>query len=237
MSEILIHLWDDCQVGSAPFRHTGTVISLPSTGLAEANPAGYNHAVRDANEIARGYGVTLGSCDVCGNGIRNHHVIRNAEGTFFVVGSDCVAKTNDATLSTAAKVAEKKRQKDLRHASRERARLERLAEREVELDEQRQRNGGPTDQEIQDEKRQADEEANRAKYRVENEWLLDELYRVAYSSDFVDSMITSLERSPLDELSDRCRSILQDIYAKSAGRRNSKAYRAKADEFEGKSNG
>jgi hypothetical protein len=51
-------------------------------------------------------------------------------------------------------------------------------------------------------------------------------------------MIAHLKVAPITELSDRARSILGDIYAKTAGgRRNSKAYDAAHEEFERKVEG
>lgn len=63
------------------------------------------------------------------------------------------------------------------------------------------------------------------RYVVENGWLVRVL-ESAHQGDFVTSMIKSLERGAISDLSDRTISILRDIYGKHHGRRGSRKYEA-----------
>lgn len=229
-----IHKWQDAGHGTAPFRFIA-LIAMPSAETYGMNVEGYNNAMRDAQLQAQAYGINgLGSCDVCGTGIHNHCVIRDATGKHFKVGCDCVAKTGDSKLITATENAERLRQKALREAKREAAyEAQRLASVANE-DAERARNGGSTDREVAERDRlvakAAVEQVKFDKWSVDNEWLLSVLKR-EYQGDFVRSMIEKLERMPVSDMSERCSEIVADIYAKSFGRRNSKKYNAAIDEF------
>jgi hypothetical protein len=83
--------------------------------------------------------------------------------------------------------------------------------------------------EIAKAKAEAEERARNA--ASDNAWLIDCLRNLPYSSEFIQAMIDKLSRSALCDLSDRCRQILCDIWSKSHGRRNSKAYNAAEDQF------
>jgi len=80
------------------------------------------------------------------------------------------------------------------------------------------------------EKEQKEEEKAQAKRTARYSELISVLKsKVTYSSGFVDSIINDLERgfAPVG----RGGRILQDIYAKSFGRRNSKAYKKAVEDF------
>lgn len=92
------------------------------------------------------------SCDYCGTRIRYEQIISDSTGKTFKVGNECVNKTGDTGLVSKMKLAEK--------ARKARQKAEKLA---AELEAQRQRNGGKTDQELAWEKVQAEEAAAQAK--------------------------------------------------------------------------
>lgn len=66
--------------------------SLPSAALADANPDGYNLAMKGAPEGA-------GSCAHCGNGILHHVVIRTSAGGTAFIGQDCAAKVGGPSIA------------------------------------------------------------------------------------------------------------------------------------------
>ena len=89
-------------------------ISLPPASLGEANPSAHRNASIEAGNQAASHGVKLGACDHCGNGITHHAVIKSADGGKFVVGFDCVAKTNDPSIGKPAEIARAKREREAR---------------------------------------------------------------------------------------------------------------------------
>lgn len=232
MEAILTHKWQEQGLGVAPFRAV-CVISLPDRSLAEANTSVYNTMMAEACQEARGFGVGLGTCDSCGMALQNNFVIRDANGKHFVVGCDCVRKTEDAKLVDRAEYLEKQRQKAIREAKRQAAWEARRAAQEAELQAQRDRNGGLTDAEAAAKQRAEAEEQQRKQVTAENGWLLDVLSRVLYQSNFVDSLMNDLQSRRTSSLSDRCLAILAEIYAKTASgsRKGSKAYNAAEEAF------
>lgn len=227
---VAVHEWEE-KVGSAPYRLLG-VISMPSVEAYGNNWLGYQNAMLDAQHQASSHGVHLGSCDVCGTGIMNHYVIRNADGVNFVAGCDCVEHSGDHKLVSSVK-AEKLRRERKAREDRRRAEWEATLKRNAELlQEQRDRNGGLTDSEVAERAKQVEaKKVADGMYHV-NGWLIDVLSPVGYSSSFIESMLDSLHCQPVKELSGRCLSILCDIYAKSFGRRNSKAYYEASERFD-----
>ena len=230
MTEVLTHLWQEQGLGKAPFRAL-CIISVPSKSLCEANPEAYNNAWRECSQQARALGVELCSCQSCGMSLENNVVIRDAEGKNFVVGCDCAGKVGDTKLTTEVKLLEKARQRKIKEAKLEAERVAREARIAADQAAQRERNGGLTDAEVAARARQAAEDAKREKFTAENLWLLKVLDGM--NGDFVASMIEKLEVGPLNGLSDRCVSILSDIYGKAHGRGGSKKYTAAVDEFYG----
>lgn len=235
MTEQAIHHdWED-RVGRAPYRFMA-VIEIPSAGAFGENINGYNNALREMSEMCLAFGVHVGCCQVCGHPLANNYVCRNADGQHFIVGCDCVAKLGDTRLTTEVEEAERRRQKS---AALERRKAQWVAEREAREAAERLANGGKTNYELQLE-RQAEAERQAAERRAlvaeQNAWLIEVLKTVPTGGDFIPSMIDKLHREPLNGLSDRCVSILRDIYAKTVSggaRRNSKAYGEAEDEFYG----
>lgn len=173
-----------------------------------------------------------GSCDYCGMGIRYCCHIRSSDGREFIVGCDCVRKTfqasNRALSDMERDIAKREKAKrDEKRAAEWKAQCE---ARDAALQAERDRNGGKTDSELAYLKRQQEEALKRAEMRGRNLWLIQAL--TGMSGDFVANMIELLHKNSVADLSERCVSILQEIYAKSHGRRGSKAYYAACDEFD-----
>lgn len=214
----MTHAFERAGLGLAPFRYVGMheKVYVAYTG-APVQPAG--------------------TCEYCGNGIRYCCQIRSADGKEFVVGTDCVWKVNaennvanvQAMESDTKKLAREKRQ-----ARAQAKREKRQAEYQAKLQEQRDRNGGKTDWELQADAERAEQEAARAMHTEANRWLIDVLK--GQPGSFCYEVVRDLQNNPLSNFSERCRSIMADIYAKSFGRRNSKAYLAALEAFDEKAN-
>lgn len=160
----------------------------------------------------------------------NNVVIRDAAGAHFVVGCDCAAKTNDAKLTTEVDLLEKSRQRARKDATAKAEREAREQRIRADQEEQRARNGGKTDVEVIEERRRSEEQARREKVAADNSWLIQVLK--GRPGDFVESMIQELQTESINSLSPRCRAILRDIYGKSHGRSNSKAWQSAVNEFD-----
>lgn len=144
-----IHIWEADSVGTAPFKVVG-FYSIPPPSLAEANPSLYQYLAKEAPR-----GFSLGQCAVCGRSINHNALVKDANGRTFSVGMDCVAKAGDAGLMTEAE-----------HAKRESARIAREMNRQLQyeayqaqLEAQRERNGGLTDDEVEAAKKVEAEQA------------------------------------------------------------------------------
>lgn len=226
---VLEHKWVELGLGEAPF-HCVALISMPSAESFGTNCEGYNNALHEAFRSAKRFGIHgLGSCDACHTGIHNHFIIRDKNGKHFKVGCDCVGKTYDTKLISEVKLAEKRRQKLIRAAKREaewQFRQQQSLEREAA---ERLANNGLTLAEIAKSERQSVVDANRERCTSENLWLLKTLDGM--NGDFVASMIEKLENNRAADLSDRCLQILSEIYGRTFGRTNSKAFVAAVDEF------
>lgn len=111
MSETkLIHVFEKAGLGKAPFKFVGM----------EAQDIRYGQRV-----LAVVNGVTFstkpgGTCDYCGQYIVNIYNIESADGKRFHVGCDCVKKTGDAGLVSAADMARKALESEQRWARKER---------------------------------------------------------------------------------------------------------------------
>jgi len=214
--------------------------SLPSKGLAEANPTAYQNGMREAAQVAKSLGIAFGSCYVCGMGLMHNMVCQNADGKHFVVGSECVKHLGDTRLTTDVEEAKRNREKAARRkrdaARREKARLEWM---ETQREENAKAGFGriTNGERMLIENRRREEEAKKkAKAaRKANEWLIEVLWRKNGCGGFVESMLRELDRRPIRDLSPRQIEVLGDIYAKATGgRRGSKAYNAARDEFDAK---
>lgn len=83
------HVFERAGLGTAPFRwlrceHRVGPILIGTEGGVE--------------HWAGAPGQPMGSCQFCGQGIAECHVIGSADGREFIVGCDCVRKTGDAGL-------------------------------------------------------------------------------------------------------------------------------------------
>lgn len=210
MTAAIYHPFQEAGLGEAPFRLVDVI------------------ETKDAAQI----GIPLGCCHFCGAGLRFNFILRDRSGRLSVVGCDCVMKTGDAELMTAAELERKRHEKALREAARAAKWEADQAARMAKLDEQRARNGGLTDYEMVEQRLR--EEARR---RTEgNGWLVEVLEQVDTSGDFLPSIIRDLTtHTAAVDLSERAKSILADIYARQvSGKRRGPEFDAAADEFWGK---
>lgn len=198
---------------------------IANLGLAPFN-------LQDIVQKVTEHGQPAGTCDYCGNGIKNCCVIKSHDNKVFIVGIDCVKKLNrtDNKLATevqrkVAKIARDKR--DAKRAAEWKAACER---RDAALQAERVANGGKTLAEIATEKRNEEIAANRGKFAEANAWLIKVLDGM--SGDFCNAMYEKLHTTYASSLSDRMLSILRDIYGKSHGRSGSKAYDAATEVFD-----
>ena len=147
-NNVVTHKWTDAGLGQAPFSVV-SCISLPSPSLAERNPSGFQNANNAAHSDARRFGVRLGSCDFCGNGIMNNMVVRDAEGKHFVVGCDCAQASGDDKVMTEAENIERLRKRSMAQQRRDAMWEKKRQEREAKLEAERESNGGLTDWEVE----------------------------------------------------------------------------------------
>lgn len=217
MTEKMIHKFEIAGLGKAPFKLVG-MYSLPSSALAEQNPSAYNNALSMMPKD-----VACGSCAYCGMSLMHNFIVKSADNRKFVVGCDCVSKIGDTQLVDAINL--KKRQ--VRQAERLQ---QREAERLARLDAERLANDGLTNVEVEAAKR----DAWLAKRAPLEKSILETLRPIlcvldANSSDFTRMICYRLRGLDLD-LSRGMVSIMLEIAAKSAGRKNSKSYNEKLDE-------
>lgn len=225
---VVVHKWEDRGIGNAPFRLVG-FIGMPNAESFGTNFSGFQNAMQSAQHDAKMFGVSLGSCDVCGTGIHNHYVIQDANGKRFVVGCDCVAKTDDSKLITAVEINARIRTKAKNQAICD-AKYEATRQARIEAESnERQANGGKTLREIAEQKRQEEFKALQDKHMQENWWLIEVIQGM--NGEFCQNVSDELCKSSLASFSPRQISILRDIYAKTFGRSGSKKYDAGYDEF------
>lgn len=220
-----IHKWEAAGLGRAPFR-LAAVIETPGKWLMDANPAAFDTAWAEASQSARHFGVTLASCNACGQCLQINCVIRDADGRHFVVGSDCVRKTGDAGLISRVKHEERAKQRAKKEAERA-ARWEAEAPlRAARAAEFARLEAG----------REAARLADEARLEAENGWLIDVLARESHSAgDFCSSVAADLRRKAVSDLSGRCLDIVRDIYGKATGgRKGSRKFAAAVAEFDGR---
>lgn len=80
-------------------------------------------------------------CEHCGTALKNRHFVKSACGKISIVGIDCLRKTGDEGLIDGVK----RFLREQRHAEQETARMAAFAKKE---DEQREANGGRSDNEM-----------------------------------------------------------------------------------------
>jgi hypothetical protein len=216
------HPFELAGMGIGPFRFLG-VASIPSPSLAEHNPDAYNGALRDLpRDLING----CGSCANCGMPITHICIVANSTGQRYGIGSDCVQKTGDRCLGNAAKVAIAR---IVRNQKIQRANAKREAKRQQFLSTVCNDRGETNAQRI--EREQAEFEAVRKAKRqaLADKWRFIAPYLSGPPGGFCDSIKESFRAGY--EPSGRAVEILGEIYAKSFGRRGSKAYEAALEEF------
>lgn len=200
------------KMGAAPYRHTGFWCP-PSRGLLEANPNTYDMQMEMRPKCCHFF------CDHCGTPITNHHIITDVTGENFVVGSSCIEKLNDYKLSTQAREAVNKRNREIAQAKRDAKREAERVAREAELDRQKEVNGGLTDWELQrelDDDRRMDLRLERAAILVDFTDVLTNMG--GWADDVCDSMLNGSIPS------NNALRIVCEIMAKTHGRKNSTKY-------------
>jgi hypothetical protein len=135
-------------------------------------------------------------CNVCGHDLAVNYIIRDGAGKHFVVGCDCVLKTDDTQLTTEVK-ERRKRLERIRKADRKR--LERIRKAEK----------WQAECAIRTERHQA----RVAEATTANRWMLD-ILATKSGSGFVQSIVYQLTQGEklVRELSDGQRRVLRDIY-------------------------
>ena len=108
------HDWELLGFGPAPYRLLA-VLECPDVVDLNNVP----EDLRTANAL----GVGLGSCQVCGHGIRECYVLESADGTRFVVGCDCVLKRDDECRLRDDVTRERNRIRTEKRHAREDARI------------------------------------------------------------------------------------------------------------------
>lgn len=208
----MIHPFESAGLGLAPFRLVGFEEKTYSAAPGHSQPAG--------------------TCDYCANGIKYCCHIQSHDGKRFVVGCDCVRRldSSDNVLRTSVQRAIAKMNREKRDAERAARWQARRKAAEAELQRQRDANGGLTDAEVTEAARAAELAKVAETMAAENQWLISVLRQ--QPGDFCRSMVEKLHTSRPESLSSRCVDIMRDIYCKSAGRRNSKAYKAAEAEFD-----
>lgn len=225
------HVFERSTGVPGPYKFVGC-FSIPSPSLAEANVGAYNHALRDLYESQKALGVSGGCCDHCGTPLMHNFVLQGTTGRKFVVGIDCLGRAGEMT-------SELKREQE--RLSRRAAEDRRRAKEAREYNEFLTRIGADGFVSVRelfqnsDEARVRCERERRERQAREawttNAWLIDALAGMA--GGFCADMAARLRTHALDlrNFSQRQVDILADVYARRAGRRNSKAYNAAIDEF------
>lgn len=203
-----LHPFEQAGLGKAPFRYLGS------------------------DEKRTKSGQPAGTCDYCFRGILTCCVIGSADGKSFVVGCDCVRKVFGATNRVLTDM-----ERDVARVNLEKRRAKAEAKRQAALElyqaklaEQRLRNGGLTDAEVQAQRDEAERQATTDRYSAANAWLLEHL--LADGGFFAVEMARELQTRLAGELSDRQLEVLRDIYSKKHGRKNSDAWKAARDTFD-----
>ena len=215
--DTLLHVWESAGLGKAPFKVI-SLIELPPRGLLDYNVQAYNDRMRESVSHASSLGVKVGTCYYCGHGLNYNYVIKSSDDRVFVVGSECVQKTNSEKLVS--------QQKQI--ASKAKAEKKRV-EREVAWE------AGRVDREARAAERA---EADRISKEVEAQQTKDIAEMNTWMTDLLDSQNGSFcsdissklknDRIAVMDLSDRVVEILREIYTKasSGARRGSVRYNA-----------
>jgi hypothetical protein len=230
----LVHPFEFAKLGVAPFAFV-VLLTAPSTSLAEANATAYENAQRDFWQSLRGFGISSGgSCEYCGTPIKNHCVIRDSAGKHFVVGCDCVRKTEDGKLIDTV---EKARRAILTEA-RDNARRAMYTDR-IEAEKEANDLAGfglKTDVEVESDFRESQNEIRRAAIVEANKWLTEVLSGIRTAGEFIPSMLRDLDgRVFAADLFPNALRILSEIYAKECagtGRKTNPSYQKYLSDFD-----
>ncbi len=98
--QIWVHRFEQAGLGKAPFKVVGF-----SVEKFQAIPGDPSCPIQPGS-----------SCDYCGQGIMNVYRLESADGKFFKVGCDCVARTGDTALTEATRLAERAYRREKREA-------------------------------------------------------------------------------------------------------------------------
>lgn len=123
----MIHVFEQAGLGKAPFTCIG-VASIPDASMAECNPLGYMNAMKALPKGA-------GSCKFCGMPLIHNYIIKDSLGGTFVVGCECVNKTDDAGLIDKTVKVKKAHEKAIRAEKSAKKKADIKAQREAELKE------------------------------------------------------------------------------------------------------
>jgi hypothetical protein len=208
-----IHKWEVEGLGKAPFKVNG-IWEMPSREWMANYPENWN-------EMLKNLPFTVGSCKYCYTALSIHYIIKDANGKLFTVGSECVKKSGDDGLTSVVHEIKLARDRKLREEKRNK-------EREEKLQAQREKNDGLTDYELT-EKKWADDQ------KIKQEALAPVISLLGSIADtledgnggFRSSVAKGLREGKLPYGNGR--SIMLEILAKQAGRKNSIKYNAAYD--------
>lgn len=209
------------RMGVAPYRYKG-LWSAPNSSLAEHNTHAYNLALKEKPACCH-Y-----SCDHCGMAIMNHYIIKDAAGTLFCVGSECIKKVGDVERIEKAEADKKAHNRKLSQARADKKREAERQQREAVLQAERDVNGGLTDWELAEQQRKDALTAQREKNKEAAAYFLNVLYY--QNGSFCADIANGLEKGNIPY--GRGKTILIEIIAKTAGRKNTAAYKVKYTEAE-----
>jgi hypothetical protein len=222
------HPFELAGMGLGPFRFVG-MVQIPSASLAEHNPSAYNGALAS---LPRNLIGGCGTCYNCGMAISNICIVENSTGQRYGIGSDCVLKTGDPFLGNKVKVTLARIQRAKRQ---EKAEAQREARRAAFLSAVCNEAGETNAQRIERENSEAKaaQVAREAAALSRFAFILPILDAHSRTDgDFCYNMAYGLRHGNMPR--GRALDIVGDIYAKSFGRRDSKAYNAAREEFDAK---
>lgn len=107
-----IHRFEESGLGKAPFRVIGFEYRVGPIRMPNGSEIGAP-------------GQPMGTCDYCRTGIANCFLIQSADGKRFIVGSECVRKTDDKGLKTVVEAKIRELNRNARH-SREQQKIDEL---------------------------------------------------------------------------------------------------------------
>jgi hypothetical protein len=208
-----VHPFEMSGLGLAPFSFVGvwTQPSIPDGSSHTGQIETYNLDMKSKPDCCKYF------CAHCGTAIMVHCIIENSEGVRYAVGQDCIAKYDSEGCADETLIAVKQRERELR---RIRKIKKDKKDREIWLAKVDANNESNEDR-INREQSEREQERVDAKLAVLNKWgfLVDALRN---SGSFGIELANSIENG--QEPYGRGGDIALEIFAKQAGRKNSKAY-------------